>query len=622
MLCRFEGTEFEVIVQKEHQVEVSFSRTWNPSLHNGVRLNVDIRYVVLRGSSGFYSYAIFEHKRGWPGLDLSETRIAFKLREDKFRYMAVADDRRRKMPRVEDRQFPRAVTLAYKEAVRIVNPLEPEFKGEVDDKYQYTVANKDSRVHGWICSDPPTGFWVITPSNEFRAGGPLRQELTSHVGPTSLAIFLSDHYTGRSAHFRLEDGEHWKKVLGPIFIYLNSAANQRDVALHLWENAKAQMQIETKRWPYDFPASVDFPKLNQRGLVFGKLMVRDRHISKYDIPAKRAYIGLALPGEPGSWQREIKDDIMEVFASFYDGSCNLSAMNCSWICPIPKKTDVISAKDLRPISLVHSLPKLISKVLAGRLQSFMDCLINPFQTAFIKGRYILDNFLTAHILTHHLQSSKQQAALFKIDFDRAFDHISWQFLFELLQARGFGDRWISWIASLLQSSSTAVLLNGAAGTLFACKRGLRQGDPLSPLLFILAVDVLFRLINLSSASNFLPNVGIGEVKLHTLQFADDMLLFFDGTSRSAAVIKLLLDAFCDYSGSSEQPEWRTAFYDGSVRDGNVIARHGIHGLQWNFDVRIEGRLLRRGENTIYLTQAKGGHVFNGVMYDFLRLEGP
>nr|CAD1817323.1 unnamed protein product [Ananas comosus var. bracteatus] len=57
-------------------------------------------------------------------------------------------------------------------------------------------------------------------------------------------------------------------------------------------------------------------------------------------------------------------------------------------------------------------------------------------------------------------------------------------------------------------------------------------------------------------------------------------------------------------------------------DGNVIARHGIHGLQWNFDVRIEGRLLRRGENTIYLTQAKGGHVFNGVMYDYLRLEGP
>nr|CAD1829187.1 unnamed protein product [Ananas comosus var. bracteatus] len=123
----------------------------------------------------------------------------------------------------------------------------------------------------------------------------------------------------------------------------------------------------------------------------------------------------------------LREDIMEVFKSFYNGSSDLADANTSWICPIPKKNDVATAKDLRPISLIHSLPKLISKVLATRLQRFMNLLINPFQTAFVKGRYILDNFLTAHILTHHLLSSKQQAALFKIDFDRAFDHINWHF---------------------------------------------------------------------------------------------------------------------------------------------------------------------------------------------------
>nr|CAD1820644.1 unnamed protein product [Ananas comosus var. bracteatus] len=244
----------------------------------------------------------------------------------------------------------------------------------------------------------------------------------------------------------------------------------------------------------------------------------------------------------------LKDDIMALFESFHNGSSNLTGLNSSWICPIPKKKHTATARDLRPISLVHSMPKLISKVLATRLQCFLNRLINPFQAAFIKGRNLLDNFFTAHILTHHLHLSKHQAALLKIDFDRAFDHISWHFLFDLLRARGFGERWISWISCLLQSSSTAVLLNGVVGKSFACKRGLRQGDPLSPLLFILCVDVLFRMLHLVSISHSLPAVGVGDATFHTLQFADDMLLFFDGSSRSAAVIKLILNAFSDSSG--------------------------------------------------------------------------
>nr|CAD1820597.1 unnamed protein product [Ananas comosus var. bracteatus] len=93
-----------------------------------------------------------------------------------------------------------------------------------------------------------------------------------------------------------------------------------------------------------------------------------------------------------------------------------------------------------------------------------------------------------------------------------------------------------------------ILLNGVPGKSFACRRGLRQGDPLSPLLFILCVDVLYRMIHLAATSQSLPAVGIGDVKLHTLQFADDMLLFFDGTTRSAAAIKVILDAFSAYSG--------------------------------------------------------------------------
>ncbi|CAL5409663.1 unnamed protein product [Camellia sinensis] len=118
----------------------------------------------------------------------------------------------------------------------------------VDDKYQYSCDDKDNRVHGWICSNPAVGFWMITPSDEFRTGGPVKQDLTSHVGPTTLSP--------------------WKKVFGPVLIYLNSVSVEKD-ALTLWEDAKEQMLIETQSWPYDFPLSEDFPHADQRGTVSG-----------------------------------------------------------------------------------------------------------------------------------------------------------------------------------------------------------------------------------------------------------------------------------------------------------------------------------------------------------------
>ncbi|XP_035542839.1 uncharacterized protein LOC109021169, partial [Juglans regia] len=185
-----EGTRFEVIVENEEQVEISFTRTWDSSMEGKlVPLNIDKRFIMLRGSSGFYSYAIYEHLEEWPAFNLDETRIAFKLRKDKFHYMAMANNRQRFMPLPDDRLPKRGQTLAYPEAVLLVNPVEPELKGEVDDKYQYSSKNENIRVHGWISTntDPPMGFWQITPSNEFRSGGPLKQNLTSHVGPTTLA---------------------------------------------------------------------------------------------------------------------------------------------------------------------------------------------------------------------------------------------------------------------------------------------------------------------------------------------------------------------------------------------------------------------------------------------------
>ncbi|CAI0464050.1 unnamed protein product [Linum tenue] len=300
------GTSFSVIVENEEQVEVSFKRTWDPSLEGQLpSLIIDKRFIMLKNSSGFYSYGIFEHLAEWSPFNLPQVRIVFKLSKDKFHYMAVSDNRQRFMPLPDDRSEKRSKPLAYPEAVLLVNPVEPEFKGEVDDKYQYSCENKDLKVHGWICSDPTVGFWQITPSNEFRTGGLVKQNLTSHVGPINLAMFLSAHYAGDEMVLKLKPGEPWKKVLGPVFMHLNTTTDGRD-PLSLWEDAKRQMAVEVQSWPYSFPASEDFPKAEQRGRISGRFLVHDWCVSETSIPGNGGYVGLAPPGEVGSWQTDGK----------------------------------------------------------------------------------------------------------------------------------------------------------------------------------------------------------------------------------------------------------------------------------------------------------------------------
>ncbi|KAL5777437.1 hypothetical protein ACOSP7_010363 [Xanthoceras sorbifolium] len=263
---RIESTNYSVIVQNEEQVELSFTRMWYPK-SVGIPLNIDKRFVMLRGSSGFYSYAIHEHLQGWPALSISNVRMTFKLSQDKFQFMAIDDDKQRDMPSAKDRE--RGQQLAYPEAVLLVNPIEPEFKGEVDDKYQYTMESKDLLVHGWISTDSAVGFWQITASSESTSFGPFKQFLTSHVGPISMTTFHSSHYMGRHFEMKIEENEAWKKVFGP-FSFMSIL-----------------YQVQATRASY------------------GR-MPKNRYVNHRYISAKGAYVGLAAPGSDGTWQTEPK----------------------------------------------------------------------------------------------------------------------------------------------------------------------------------------------------------------------------------------------------------------------------------------------------------------------------
>ncbi|KAJ1393114.1 Rhamnogalacturonate lyase [Sesbania bispinosa] len=557
------GTTLKVILESEDQVELSFTRMWDASLEgNMVPLNIDKRFIMLRGSSGFYSYAIYEHLENWPAFNLDETRIAFKLRKDKFHYMAMADNRQRNLPLPDDRSPPRGQALAYPEAVLLVDPIEPELKGEVDDKYQYSCDNKDNKVHGWICKDPAVGFWQITPTNEFRSGGPHKQNLTSHVGPTTLAMFLSAHYSGEDLIPKFNAGEAWKKVFGPVFIYLNSLDKGRD-PLKLWDDAKRQMLVEVQSWPYNFPKSKDFPKRKERGNVSGRLLVRERYIHDDSVPAKGAYVGLAPPGDVGSWQRECKnyqfwakadDNGYFSISNIHAGDYNLYAWVPGFIGDYKYDVDmnITKGSDINIGDLVYEPPRdgptLWEIGIPDR--SAAEFYVPDPNPQYINKLYVNhpDKFRQYGLWERYAELYPDKDLIYTI---------------------GVSDYTKDWFFAQVTRKKDD---NTYQGTTWQIK---------------------FKLDNVNKSSSYKLRVALASATLSELQVR-----------------------------VNDPKASRPLFSSGLIGRDNSIARHGIHGLYWLYNVDIPSAQLVKGDNTIFLTQTRGNGPFQALMYDYIRLEGP
>ena len=231
----------------------------------------------------------------------------------------------------------------------------------------------------------------------------------------------------------------------------------------------------------------------------------------------------------------VKDEVIGFFKEFHDNSRFVKNLNTTFLVLIPKKHSVEDIKDLRPISLVGGLYKILSKVLANRIKGVMNQVISKSQNAFVEGRQILDVVLIANELVDSSLRRKKCGLVCKLDIEKAYDSINWEFLYQVLGRMGFGSRWLTWIKWCISTASFSILINGSPAGFFPSTRGLRQGDPLSPYLFVigmeaLGMEALSCMINRAVDGNYISGSrvasGRGEdMSISHLLYADDTLIF-------------------------------------------------------------------------------------------------
>ncbi|GJY38702.1 putative RNA-directed DNA polymerase, eukaryota, reverse transcriptase zinc-binding domain protein [Tanacetum coccineum] len=246
----------------------------------------------------------------------------------------------------------------------------------------------------------------------------------------------------------------------------------------------------------------------------------------------------------------IKHDIQSFVVKFFDSSELPLCTNSAFITLIPKVPNPLFIKDYRPISLIGIQYKIIVKILANRLSKVIDSIISQEQSAFISGRQILDGPLILSEIIDWYKKRNKKLLLFKVDFEKAFDSVSWRYLDHVMCMLGFGVKWRNWIKSCLYSARSFILINGSPTLEFSLKRGLRQGDPLSPFLFIIIMEGLHIALRDAMAANLLHGVKLGpsNFRLSYLFYADDVIIVSEWDHRDMDNIICVLHVFYMASG--------------------------------------------------------------------------
>ncbi|KAK4390168.1 Retrovirus-related Pol polyprotein from type-2 retrotransposable element R2DM [Sesamum angolense] len=282
----------------------------------------------------------------------------------------------------------------------------------------------------------------------------------------------------------------------------------------------------------------------------------------------------------------------------------LRQLNHTIIALVPKSEHSPSVADYRPISCCNVIYKVITKIIADHLSPALVQLIDSSQAAFVGGRNITDNiFLAQEMVRQYSRKRISPRCTINVDLRKAFDSISWTFLSRVLHGYGFPPFFISWIMECVSTTSFSVALNGSLYGHFPWKKGLGQGDPMSPSLFLLCMEYFSRLIKRSTTNsdfNFHPKCE--KLKITHLLFDDDLMLFSRGDIPSIRILMECLQEFRDVSSLAVNTAKSNIFTAGIQNDtldealamtefvsASPVSRHSTRG-----SAALSHRLLATG----------------------------
>nr|KYP63727.1 LINE-1 reverse transcriptase isogeny [Cajanus cajan] len=252
----------------------------------------------------------------------------------------------------------------------------------------------------------------------------------------------------------------------------------------------------------------------------------------------------------------MKRNLVLFFQQFHDNSKLPRGTNSSFISLIPKVDTPQSLNEYRPISLIGCMYKILAKILALRLKVVLPYLVNERQMGFVEGMGLLQGAMVLNETLDEVRQKKKSCMYFKVDFEKAYDLVSWTFVLYMLRRFGFQDKWIGWIGECLRTSSMSVLVNGSPTTKFSMQKLvenkhitspllLRQGDPLALFLFVLVVEGLTGLVREASNSGLFRVVKVGSKGelVNILKYADDTIFVGEASVENVRTLKVILRGF-------------------------------------------------------------------------------
>ena len=499
--------------------------------------DIDIRYTLEAGKSGVYTYCYFEHKPEYPYTQLGEARFCAKL-ADFFDWMSVADNR----------------NMSYPKELR------------EGDKYIYTVTQSVNPAFGWSSTTEKVGLFIINASMEYMSGGPTKVEFLGHrdtnpiAAPCVLNYWRSSHYGG--AEVNVAAGEHWKKVIGPFMIYVNSGETPQTI----YDDAKNRAKIESSNWPYNWVSGVDFTTKKDRATVKGQLALND---GEYTAPFSKLTIGLTapaytspreqkseLPAYTVNWQRDAKN-----YQFWTNGSSD----------------GTFEMKNVRPGS--YSLYAFADGVLGEYLKT--DIKIEAGKnidlgqltwTPVRKGRQLWDIGIPNRSPSEFFKAEDYWKPDIDTDYAKYFPN-------DITYTIGKSDFSKDWFFQHIphfkeELTTTATSIFGGRNFTREIKRGANT-----------PYTVVFNL----------PSAPTGKA---TLRFA------ICGTGSREIIVKV--------------NEKNAGTLADLPLDG-AIARHGFHAIWYERELAFDASLMNEGQNTIAIIIPEG-QVENGMLYDYIRLE--